>query len=129
MIHYIQRFWNEPNSNMMQVWIEQMQQHPASVEVIVEIQNIRISINHLASIDEMALLLQGGVVLSESASSSDSEEDSSVQVYNMLNTAKAPLISKFKATYGKFKVQLFDTVEETGTADTEQILISFMNLF
>ena len=71
---------------------EQMQQHAASVEeAIVEIQNIRESINDLANIESKALLLQCGVVLSESSSSSDSEEDFAVQEYNMSSTAKAPL--------------------------------------
>ena len=69
-----------------------MQQHATSVEeAIVEIQNIRESIDDLANIEEKALLLQCGVTVSESSSSSDSEDDSSVQESNMPSAVKVPL--------------------------------------
>ena len=98
---------------------EQMQQHAASVEeAIVEIQNIRESINDLANIESKALLLQCGVVLSESSSSSDSEEDFAVQEYNMLSTAKAPLNvnpAYLKPLMTSSNCNFFDIVEATGT--------------
>lgn len=101
---------------------EQMQQHAASVEeVILEIQNFRESINDLANIEEKALLLQCGVVFSESSSSSDSEEDFSVQECNMLSMAKVPLNTNpayLKPPMVSSKYNFFDMAEETGI-DTE----------
>ena len=98
---------------------EQMQQHAASVEeAIEEIQNIRESINDLANIEEKALLLQYGTVLSESSSSSTSNsEESSVQE-QMLSTAKIPLNTNpayLKSLMTSSNGNFYDVVEETGT--------------